>query len=249
MKYCYVNSIYAAFHNINFDESTKDSVKITLRLTKRNGYFQKVDLSNIVFHYNIGTQTVLMDEETLSPSVIHDRGSMDALCTFVKSNMDAVFSDSEESEKHLLEILCMGEGIVLGEHAMFYKPMRYGLSYEDGRYLLEITKCGGGLAMEERKTLDHKLSNSVLKSNLAAWLYYLTVRDSSFLNQKYMVKRERAKRRGTIVVRECQSKLENALMKAEKYAGRVNAYSREKGRGGLRGRNQPEQAPNEMLKV
>ena len=233
MKHCYVNNIYAAFHDINIDESTKDSVKITLRLKKRNVYFQNVDLPNMVCHYNIGMQTVLMDEETLPPSVIHDRGSMDTLFAFVKSNMDAVFSDSEEAEKHLLEILCMGEGIVLGERAMFYKPMGYGLSYEDGRYLLEIKKCGGGLAKDKRKKLDHKLSNSVLKSNLAAWLYYLTVRDPSFLNRIYMVKRESGKRRGTIVVRECQRKLENALAKAEKYIGKVNAYSRGKGHGGL----------------
>lgn len=63
--------------------------------------------------------------------------------------------------------------------------------------------------------MNRRFSNSKLQTKLAYWLYYITVREPSFLNKLYMVKREPGKRNGTKVVRECQKKLLTALKRAE----------------------------------
>ena len=120
-----------------------------------------------------------------------------------------------EAEKHLLEAVCKNVGIRLGEHAMHFKCPQYGLAYEEGRYVLEIPKGGYGISKEEEDELNRRFSNSKLQSKLAYWLYYITVRDPSWLNKLYMVKREPGKRNGTKVVRECQKKLLAALQQAE----------------------------------
>lgn len=138
-----------------------------------------------------------------------------------RDNMDA---NVIEAEKHLLETMCKDVGIRLGEHAMFFKPVQYGLSYQEGHYVLEIPMHGGGLSEDEEKELKHRLSNSVLQTKLAHWLYYITVRDPSFLNKLHMVKREPGKRNGTKVVRECQKKLLAALNRAEESISAANAY-------------------------
>ena len=129
-----------------------------------------------------------------------------------RDNMDA---NVIEAEKHLLETMCKDVGIRLGEHAMLFKCPQYGLAYEEGRYVLEIPKGGYGISKEEEEELNRRFSNSKLQTKLAYWLYYITVRDPSFLNKLYMVKREPGKRNGTKVVRECQKKLLTALKRAE----------------------------------
>lgn len=124
-----------------------------------------------------------------------------------------------EAEKHLLEAMCKDVGIRLGEHAMLFKSPQYGLAYEEGLYVLEIPKGGYGISKEEEEELNRRFSNSKLQTKLAYWLYYITVRDPSFLNKLYMVKREPGKRNGTKVVRECQKKLLAALKQAEERVG------------------------------
>ena len=111
----------------------------------------------------------------------------------------------------------------LGEHAMFFKPVQYGLSYQEGLYSFEIPIGGFGLSKEEEVEYKRRISNSKLQTKLAYWLYYITVRDPSFLNKLYMVKREPGKRNGTKVVRECQKKLLAALNRAEESISVVNA--------------------------
>ena len=129
------------------------------------------------------------------------------------------------SEKHLVEILCMREGVALGEHAMFYKSPQYGLSYERDHYVLEIPLFFGGMSNNEEKELKYRLSTSVLQTEVAKWLYYVSVRDASFLNKLYMVRHAQGKRQGTNVVRDCQKKVQKALEKAEEYFCIVQSFS------------------------
>ena len=129
--------------------------------------------------------------------------------------MGYVFSSTEEAEKNLLEVLCKDNGITLGEHAMFYKTPQYGLSYTEGNYVLEIPMIGYSLNKEEQAEHDRRMSNSKMKTFLAEWLYFISVKDPSRLNKLFMVKRASGKRDGTKVVRECQRKLLEALKQAE----------------------------------
>lgn len=218
------NNIRAAFAGLTFDNSVAEPIKVTMRLEKTKSFFLYEYLYTVVCLYDVHTKKAWLDDETACSSKIKDYDISDSLCAFVKAHMDAVFSENHESENHLLEILCMGEGIVLGEHAMFFKSRQYGLSYEEGKYVLEIPKYGMGLSADNEKKLNHWISNSVLQTELARWLYYLTLKDASFLNQQYMVRREPGKRSGTKVVRNCQEKLLAALNQAEKCISVVNAY-------------------------
>ena len=129
--------------------------------------------------------------------------------------MGHVFSSAEEAEKNLLEILCKDNGITLGEHAFFYQPIKYGLSYTEGNYVLEIPMFGYSLNEEEQAEHDRRMSNSKLKTFLAKWLYFIAVKNPSRLNKLFMVRRAHGKRDGTKVVRECQRKLLEALKQAE----------------------------------
>ena len=129
----------------------------------------------------------------------------------------------KETEEQLLEVLCKEEGLRLGEYAMVFRPAQYGLSYQEGLYSFEIPIGGFGLSKEEEVEYKRRISNSKLQTKLAYWLYYITVRDPSFLNKLYMVKREPGNRKGTKVVRECQKKLLAALNRAEESISVVNA--------------------------
>ena len=209
------NGIKASFAGLVFDNCVSEPVKVTIRLEKSNMYFGYDFLRNVVCFYDVHTQKVWMDEKF---------EMADSLCSYVKGHMDAIFSDANESEKHLLEILCMSEGVVLGEHAMFFKSPQYGLSYQEGRYVLEIPENVRIYTKEEDEEYERRITNSKLHTELAHWLIYITVRNPSRLNELYMVKREPGKRNGTKVVRECQRKLLAALSRAEESISVVNAY-------------------------
>ena len=83
---------------------------------------------------------------------------------------------------------------------------------------------GGGVAKDKVKELVRRTKESALPCRLAFSLNWIVLQDASWLNQKFMVKREPGKRNGTNVVRECQKKVQNVLVKAEEYCAIIKSY-------------------------
>jgi hypothetical protein len=144
----------------------------------------------------------------------------DTLCSLVKKDFDEVFSDSKKFEKLLLETLCQTEGIRLGT----YMTPNYSFCYRQGLYDLAVpvSACG---SMDADKFDEYlrRTNSSELSMRYALALYFILMRDPSYLNQEFMIRRERGKRNGTKVTREFQRRTAIVLEKAEKLAREMNS--------------------------
>ena len=208
----YDDNIKATFTELTFDTSVSEPVKVTTRVEKQNKVSKYKFLQNVVLFYNVRTQEVWMDDES---------ECADSLCDFVKSHMDTIFSDSQESEKKLVEILCQTEDILLGR----YMTPDYSLYYKQGLYELVVPiMTGGGVPADKFDELCNRVNGSALSRGFAWTLNWIPVKDPSFLNQKYMIRREPGKRNGTNVVREFQRRVEAVAKKAEECIRVRNAY-------------------------
>lgn len=197
------NTIKATYTGLTFDNSVLEPVKVTMRVEKQNKVSQYKFLQNVVLFYNVRTQEVWMDDEC---------ESADSLCAFVKNHMDTIFSDSQESEKTLVEILCHTEGILLGR----YMTPDYCFCYRQGLYELAVpVMSGGGVPADKYDELCNRVESSALSREFAWMLNWIPVKDPSFLNQKYMIRREPGKRNGTNVVREFQRRVATVAKNAE----------------------------------
>lgn len=223
-RYYSNNNISATFGALAFGNSVSEPVKITLRLEKRDIYWNDTYLRDVVCYYDVPTQNVWMDEQDAS-YLTKNYEIEDFLCAYVKRNLDIVFSATEDSEKRLVEILCQEEGILLGAGIYPIITTQYSLYYKEGMYELRIPVLGGGgMTADKMDELCQRAESSTLSWDFAWTLNWILLRDPSFLNREYMRRREPGKRNGTNVVREFQKKVEAVLAKAEKYVEMVNAY-------------------------
>lgn len=225
MKRIYLdNGIKAEFDGLEIGSSILEPITVKIRLKKSDSFHNYQIWKTVVCFYDARTKKVWMDEKSESCKLVEKYELTDSLCAFVKEQMDAVFSSQSESVKHLVEIMCMAEDVVLGEYAMFYKYPQYGLSYTVGHYVLEIPVRA--LQMDEREEKEFKrlLSNPVMDTKLNRWLYLIASDDPSYMNKIFMVNREPGKRCGTKVVRECQAKLLAALKEAEEWMSILDDY-------------------------
>ena len=222
---CYhEKDIKATFCELSIGKTVTEPVRVTLRLEKSEEFFEYKFLRNVVCFYDVGTQNVYMDEQDVS-WLINNYEIEDSLCAYVKGNLDVIFSATEDSAKHLVEILCQEENMLLGDSAYPIWTTQYSLYYKEGGYELKIPILGGGgVAKDKAKELVRRTKESVLPCRLAFSLNWIVLRDASWLNRKFMVSREPGKRNGTKVVRECQKKVQYVLEKAEKYCAIIKSY-------------------------
>lgn len=225
IRVCYhEKDIKATFCELNIGGTITEPVRVALRLEKIERYFDYKFLRNVVCFYDVRTQNVWMDGQDAS-WLMNNYEIEDSLCAYVKEKLDVVFSATEESAKHLVEILCQEENMLLGDSVYPILTTQYSLYYKEGGYELKIPILGGGgIAQDKVKELVRRTKESVLPHRLAFSLNWIVLRDASWLNQKYMVKREPGKRNGTKVVRECQKKVQNVLVKAEEYCAIIKSY-------------------------
>ena len=225
IRVCYhEKDIKATFCGLSIGKTITEPVEVTLRLEKSEGYFEYRFLRNVVCFYDVGTQNVCMDEQDAS-WLMNNYEIEDSLCAYVKEKLAVVFSATEDSAKHLVEILCQEENMLLGDSALPFRTTRYSLYYQEGAYELQIPFLGGGgVTRDEQKELLRRTNDSVLPCRLAFSLNWTVLKDASYLNQKFMVKREPGKRNGTNVVRECQRRVQKVLVKAEKYCAIIKSY-------------------------
>ena len=225
IRVCYhEKDIKATFCGLNIGGTITEPVRVALRLEKIERYFDYKFLRNVVCFYDVRTQNVWMDEQDAS-WLMNNYEIEDSLCAYVKEKLDVVFSATEESAKHLVEILCQEENMLLGDSVSPFRTTHYSLYYQEGAYELQIPFPGGGcVTREEQKELLHRTKDSLLPFRLAFSLNWTVLKDASYLNQKFMVSREPGKRNGTKVVRECQKKVQNVLLKAEEYCAIIKSY-------------------------
>lgn len=201
MKYMYYEeNYYATFEGIAFGNSLSEPVKATMKVREEDEY------KNIVCCYDIRTQEMWVEGECKNA---------DSLCVLVKKEFDDVFSDREKFEKLLLETLCKKEGIYLG----YYMIPHYSLCYQQGLYDLAvpISACASMDAGRFDEFI-RRSKNSELSWKYAATLNFVVMRDPSYLNKEFMIRRERGKRNGTNVAREFQRRAAIVLEKAEEHA-------------------------------
>jgi hypothetical protein len=225
IRVCYhEKDIKATFCELNIGETITEPVRVTLRLEKSEEFFEYKFLRNVVCFYDVCTQNVWMDGQDAS-WLMNNYEIEDSLCAYVKEKLDVVFSATEESAKHLVEILCQEENMLLGDSVSPFRTTYYSLYYQEGVYELQIPIFGGGgVARDKQNELLRRTKDSVLPCRLAFSLNWIVLKDASFLNQKFMVKREPGKRNGTKVVRECQKKVQKILVKAEEYCAIIKSY-------------------------
>lgn len=206
-----MNAMYFGknFHATNdgtaFGNSIAEPVKMTMRV------YEQDECTKVVCFYDIRTQEVWIEGECKNA---------DALCSLVKKDFDDVFSDRHEFETLLLEALCRTEGIRLGR---YFTP-NYSFCYRHGLYDLAVpvSACG---SMDADKFDEYlrRTNSSELSMRYALALYFILMRDPSYLNQEFMIRRERGKRNGTKVTREFQRRTAIVLEKAEKLAREMNS--------------------------
>lgn len=202
--YCDKN-FYATFEDFTFGNSLSEPVKATMQV------HEKDKDKNIVCFYDIRTQEMWMEGEC---------NYTDSLCALMKPDFDDAFSDRQKFETLLLETLCETEGILLGR----YWTPNYSFCYRQGLYELavNISACG---SMDADKFDEYirRCRNSELSWKYAAALNFVVMRDPSYLNQEFMLRRERGKRNGTKVAREFQRRIAIVLEKAEELAREMNS--------------------------
>lgn len=214
------NGIRAEFNALYFGESILDPVKATIMLTKYDcvGHCNFAEVAHCF--YDVCTQNIWMDEHD---DVFHmvDGATKDSICAFAKKILDAIFYDAEGYEKHLVEILCHEEFMVLGDSVYPFTTTQYSLYQGCGGYELQIPMLSGGGATDE---LLHRVNKSSLPWDLAFPLNRIVLADPSFLNRKYMISRVPGRRDGINFVRGCQRRVEEVLRRAEEYIKIVNEY-------------------------
>ena len=189
-------NFYASFEGIAFGNFLSEPVKVSMKVHEDDEY------KNIVCFYDIRTQGIWVEGECRNA---------DPLCALMKKDFDNVFSDSEKFEKFLLETLCWTEDIILSRYGSFL--------YRQGLYELavSINACGSMYADKFDEYIS-RINNSELSWDYAAALNFVVMRDPSYLNKEFMIRRERGKRNGTNVAREFQRRVTIVLEKAEEHA-------------------------------
>ena len=198
-------NFHATNDGITFGNSISEPVKMMMSVDEQD------ECKDVVCFYNIRTQEVWIEGECKN---------VDALCSLVKKDFDDAFSDRQKFETLLLETLCETEGILLGR----YWTPNYSFCYRQGLYELavNISACG---SMDADKFDEYirRCRNSELSWKYAAALNFVVMRDPSYLNQEFMLRRERGKRNGTKVAREFQRRIAIVLEKAEELAREMNS--------------------------
>ncbi len=214
------NGTRLEFYAIDLEESVLEPVKATIMVTTYD-CFGRCNFAEVaICFYDVYTQNIWMNEEN---PALHMEGGVtkDAICTFAKKILDSIFYDIEGYEKHLVEILCHEEFLLLGDSTYPFTTTQYSLYQGCGGYELQIPMLSGGGATDE---LLHRVNKSSLPWDLAFPLNRIVLADPSFLNRKYMISRVHGRREGINFVRGCQRRVEEVLRRAEEYIKIVNEY-------------------------
>lgn len=214
------NDIMAEFSALDFGENIPGPIKATIFLFKI-GRTGRCVWSDVVYcFYDVYTQKVWIDERK-SPLHTDVETVKNAICAFVKKTLDSIFYDAEGYEKHLVEILCQEECLLLGDSAYPITTTQYSLYQRCGGYELRVPMLNGGGATDE---LLSRVNKSILPWDLAFPLNWIVMADPSFLNRKYMLHREHGRRDGIVVVRGFQRRVQAILERAEECMKIVNEY-------------------------
>ena len=131
------NDIMVEFNAIDFGESISDPIKAVILLFKI-GRTGKCVWSDVAYwFYDVYTQKVWMDDRKI-PVYTEAEIVENAIGAFVKKTLDAIFYDTEGYEKHLLEILCQEELLLLGDNEHPITATQYSLCQMIGEFDIQV---------------------------------------------------------------------------------------------------------------